>query len=169
MKNLKTLLESYTKEDLKALCKELSIKGYSTLKKAELAEKVAEELLNESAFKERFEGLSTEEKAAFEQAAKVESYEADTTSLKLFSTLASLGYLKLTDNVVEVPEDVVSTYKTLFPVAEANTTATTPVTAEPSVEAPAFKKVGVRTTRKIYPNELCPCGSGKKYKKCCGK
>lgn len=23
--------------------------------------------------------------------------------------------------------------------------------------------------RKIYPNEKCPCGSGKKYKKCCGK
>lgn len=22
---------------------------------------------------------------------------------------------------------------------------------------------------KIYPNDLCPCGSGKKYKKCCGK
>ena len=24
-------------------------------------------------------------------------------------------------------------------------------------------------SRKIYPNDLCPCGSGKKYKKCCGK
>ena len=23
--------------------------------------------------------------------------------------------------------------------------------------------------RKVYPNELCPCGSGMKYKKCCGK
>lgn len=23
--------------------------------------------------------------------------------------------------------------------------------------------------QKIYPNDLCPCGSGKKYKKCCGK
>ncbi len=23
--------------------------------------------------------------------------------------------------------------------------------------------------KKIYPNDLCPCGSGKKYKKCCGK
>ena len=25
------------------------------------------------------------------------------------------------------------------------------------------------SARKIYPNEPCPCGSGKKYKKCCGK
>ena len=27
----------------------------------------------------------------------------------------------------------------------------------------------VRVEKKIYPNDLCPCGSGKKYKKCCGR
>lgn len=27
----------------------------------------------------------------------------------------------------------------------------------------------IRTERKIYPNDPCICGSGKKYKKCCGK
>ena len=27
----------------------------------------------------------------------------------------------------------------------------------------------VRKEPKIYRNDLCPCGSGKKYKKCCGK
>lgn len=27
----------------------------------------------------------------------------------------------------------------------------------------------VRVKKKIYPNDPCPCGSGKKYKKCCGK
>jgi preprotein translocase subunit SecA len=26
----------------------------------------------------------------------------------------------------------------------------------------------VRQERKVGRNELCPCGSGKKYKKCCG-
>jgi preprotein translocase subunit SecA len=26
-----------------------------------------------------------------------------------------------------------------------------------------------RTEKKVYPNELCPCGSGKKYKQCCGR
>lgn len=26
-----------------------------------------------------------------------------------------------------------------------------------------------RETKKVYPNDPCPCGSGKKYKKCCGK
>lgn len=27
----------------------------------------------------------------------------------------------------------------------------------------------IRKEPKVYPNDPCPCGSGKKYKKCCGK
>ncbi|MEG1576654.1 MAG: SEC-C metal-binding domain-containing protein, partial [Clostridium sp.] len=27
----------------------------------------------------------------------------------------------------------------------------------------------VHNEEKIYPNDPCPCGSGKKYKKCCGR
>ena len=27
----------------------------------------------------------------------------------------------------------------------------------------------VSVEKKIYPNDPCPCGSGKKYKKCCGR
>ena len=27
----------------------------------------------------------------------------------------------------------------------------------------------IKKEKKIYPNDPCPCGSGKKYKKCCGK
>jgi tetratricopeptide (TPR) repeat protein len=30
------------------------------------------------------------------------------------------------------------------------------------------EQVGIRVTPKVGRNELCPCGSGKKYKKCCG-
>lgn len=26
-----------------------------------------------------------------------------------------------------------------------------------------------KTTKKVYPNDPCPCGSGKKFKKCCGR
>ena len=26
-----------------------------------------------------------------------------------------------------------------------------------------------REAAKIYPNDPCPCGSGKKYKQCCGR
>jgi preprotein translocase subunit SecA len=38
-------------------------------------------------------------------------------------------------------------------------------------EAPEIPKVPtpvVRETPKVGRNDLCPCGSGKKYKKCCG-
>ena len=27
----------------------------------------------------------------------------------------------------------------------------------------------IRKPEKVYPNDPCPCGSGKKYKKCCGR
>ena len=27
----------------------------------------------------------------------------------------------------------------------------------------------IHKDKKVYPNDPCPCGSGKKYKKCCGK
>ena len=26
-----------------------------------------------------------------------------------------------------------------------------------------------RQEKKVYPNDPCPCGSGKKYKQCCGR
>lgn len=36
-----------------------------------------------------------------------------------------------------------------------------------------YKEQKISTTvvkdAKVYPNDPCPCGSGKKYKKCCGK
>ncbi|MCR5635396.1 MAG: SEC-C domain-containing protein [Lachnospiraceae bacterium] len=27
----------------------------------------------------------------------------------------------------------------------------------------------IKTEKKTYPNDPCPCGSGKKYKRCCGR
>lgn len=36
-------------------------------------------------------------------------------------------------------------------------------------EFTAPKQIPVVKPAKIYPNDPCPCGSGKKYKKCCGK
>ena len=42
-----------------------------------------------------------------------------------------------------------------------------PVTTNRGEEAP--KKQIRRVTRKIYPNDPCPCGSGKKYKNCHGR
>lgn len=39
--------------------------------------------------------------------------------------------------------------------------------ARQSATAHLLKKQVRRTTIKVGPNEPCPCGSGKKYKKCC--
>lgn len=35
-------------------------------------------------------------------------------------------------------------------------------------EKGSVKPAPVRKTKKIGPNDPCPCGSGKKYKNCCG-
>ncbi len=34
-------------------------------------------------------------------------------------------------------------------------------------KSPILKTYPVRTEPKIFRNQICPCGSGKKYKKCC--
>lgn len=36
-------------------------------------------------------------------------------------------------------------------------------------DKPAVQQPYVRTAPKVGRNDPCPCGSGKKYKKCCGK
>ncbi len=33
----------------------------------------------------------------------------------------------------------------------------------------ASSKTVKNTEKKVYPNDPCPCGSGKKYKQCCGR
>ena len=43
------------------------------------------------------------------------------------------------------------------------------VTGTNKDEGPSLKGPARRTEKKIYPNDPCPCGSGKKYKNCCGR
>lgn len=44
---------------------------------------------------------------------------------------------------------------------------------DPETKKALYKEQKASTTivkeAKVYPNDPCPCGSGKKYKKCCGK
>ena len=48
-------------------------------------------------------------------------------------------------------------------------------TQQTATEVPSFSYPNglngtvVKGTKKVYPNDPCPCGSGKKFKKCCGK
>ncbi|MCM8828881.1 MAG: SEC-C metal-binding domain-containing protein, partial [Candidatus Omnitrophica bacterium] len=56
-------------------------------------------------------------------------------------------------------------------VRQQEPVAVSHATAEPSAGAPSVpgvKQQPVRVGTKIGRNEPCPCGSGKKYKKCCG-
>jgi preprotein translocase subunit SecA len=52
--------------------------------------------------------------------------------------------------------------------AEENTTQFGAAKANETGEAPAPQKP-IINENKVGRNDLCPCGSGKKYKKCCGK
>ncbi|SFS33412.1 preprotein translocase subunit SecA [Marininema halotolerans] len=52
---------------------------------------------------------------------------------------------------------------------EVATQQTTSGGGSPSSEAEAPKKEPIRKSDKVGRNEPCPCGSGKKYKHCCGK
>ena len=38
-----------------------------------------------------------------------------------------------------------------------------------AIKNPEKVKPQQKSEKKIYPNDPCPCGSGKKYKKCCGR
>jgi preprotein translocase subunit SecA len=57
-----------------------------------------------------------------------------------------------------------------YGVAEtaAGATATAEAAAQPQGEAAGKVKTIVREAAKVGRNDPCPCGSGKKYKKCCG-
>ena len=43
------------------------------------------------------------------------------------------------------------------------------IRVEEKVEREPARAPQRRQTQKIYPNDPCPCGSGKKYKQCCGR
>ena len=39
----------------------------------------------------------------------------------------------------------------------------------PMGNVPTNNMINMQPKKKVYPNDPCPCGSGKKYKKCCGR
>ncbi len=56
-------------------------------------------------------------------------------------------------------------------ISEQNmaTSAPTMPSFVPMANVPTNNTVNMQPKKKIYPNDPCPCGSGKKYKKCCGR
>jgi hypothetical protein len=79
-----------------------------------------------------------------------------------------LGYDMFDAMTKGISEDTV---RTLFRVrleqkVEREQVAKVTGTNKDDSAARASKK---RTEKKVYPNDPCPCGSGKKYKQCCGR
>ena len=79
-----------------------------------------------------------------------------------------IGYEMFGDMTNAITEDTV---RTLFHVkieqkVEREQVAKVTGTNKDDSAARAPKK---RADKKIYPNDPCPCGSGKKYKQCCGR
>lgn len=71
--------------------------------------------------------------------------------------------------IASIRED---TFKLLLSVTPGNDPekreAIVHVTGESSTGEPAPKKPAARSDKKVGRNDPCPCGSGKKYKNCCG-
>ena len=76
----------------------------------------------------------------------------------------------VTDTAAAEPEPAAQVAESV-PVTEEAQVAETPVAEpEPVPEAVAGKAVPAkRAQKKVSRNDPCPCGSGKKHKKCCGK
>ncbi|MCI1655509.1 MAG: SEC-C domain-containing protein [Lachnospiraceae bacterium] len=150
---LKELLEeTYTVADLKELAKKLELKGVSKLKKAELAEAVAE-----AAAEADLTVLTEEERAVFTQAEDVQPAGTATGTEEAGGTEPAA-------------EEAAGSSRTAAAVsADQEQPAVGRSLRRPDRFTKSWSAKTVLKTKKIYPNDPCPCGSGKKYKKCCGR
>ena len=81
------------------------------------------------------------------------------------------GYSMYENMLAAINEDVVKlmfTYKVHNDNVQREQVAK-PTTASHGDDEPQPKKPVVRSSPKVGRNDPCPCGSGKKYKKCCGQ
>ena len=76
------------------------------------------------------------------------------------------GYQMFNDMITSIQEDTVRLVMRTNVVQEPRETPTNVV--ENRGEAETAKQAPAKST-KVGRNDMCPCGSGKKYKKCCGK
>ncbi len=110
---LSHILKMYDKESLVSFARELQVKGRSGLKKDDLAEKIAAELLEPSIMRKRFATFTKEQRALFERAIKapfVPVYEEMENALILHENV--YAFMNKQDEL-NVPEDVASAYETL--------------------------------------------------------
>ena len=111
MTTLKTSLLSYKKTELESYAKTLGIKRISSLKKAEIAEKVADELLNPEVMAKRLAILDDAQIALFEKAAKG-AFMATEAEMDTAYEACALDYMQVSEEgMLEVTEDVAEAYE----------------------------------------------------------
>lgn len=73
--------------------------------------------------------------------------------------------LRLKEKVLAYQEDVISELK----IEERRLREERNSLMKRQIALEKAKEIKERKKMKVYPNDPCPCGSGVKYKKCCGK
>lgn len=109
-------------------------------------------------------GYSKLKKAELIEAVSQQLSEADV------ATLDVPDEIKAAFKKEEKKEEKTSPKKAAHPSAPIIGVAPHVMNVAQNGQSPATPFVNpVSTGKKVYPNDLCPCGSGMKYKKCCGK
>ena len=80
-----------------------------------------------------------------------------------------MGYDMFNNMTVGITEDVVRLLMHIQVEQKVEREQVAKVTGTNKDDGPSVKGPVKRVDKKIYPNDPCPCGSGKKYKNCCGR
>lgn len=80
-----------------------------------------------------------------------------------------MGYDMFNEMTVGITEDTVRLLMHIQVEQKVEREQVAKVTGTNKDEGPSVKGPVKRTDKKVYPNDPCPCGSGKKYKNCCGR
>ena len=80
-----------------------------------------------------------------------------------------MGYDMFNEMTVAITEDTVRLLMHIQVEQKVEREQVAKVTGTNKDEGSSVKAPVKRTEKKVYPNDPCPCGSGKKYKNCCGR
>ena len=159
MKNLKEILENYKVTELREIAKNSGIKGYSKLKKAEIIDIIIKQLSDvdisvldlPDEIKKSVNANAENVAANLVAAINSDSDKEKTSEIDSENKFSDDNIIKLKTSLFGVAPHVTNIIPEDMPVP-------------PSKTPESFMQI-----KKIYPNDKCPCGSGKKYKKCCGR
>ncbi len=80
-----------------------------------------------------------------------------------------MGYDMFQDMTDAITDDVVRLLMHIQIEQKVEREQVAKVTGTNKDDSASVKAPSKRAEKKVYPNDMCPCGSGKKYKNCCGR